>query len=195
MLYRPGLLRGKTALVTGGGTGICRGIALALAQAGADVAITSRKQEHLDPTVDDLKRAGVRAIGMWGRPMAQRFSNQLEFVGLCDINGKRVELARQAMGVSCPTFTDFDRMCDTAKPELLMVTTVDAFHAGYIVRALDRPIGQCPVHEPEATRHPATHRRPRLLSTHPAVRKNPRGSRAAARCCRSTSAADCVKDR
>ena len=83
---------------------------------------------------------GVRAIGMWGRPMAQRFSNQLEFVGLCDINGKRVELARQAMGVSCPTFTDFDRMCDTAKPELLMVTTVDAFHAGYIVRALDRGI-------------------------------------------------------
>jgi peroxisomal 2,4-dienoyl-CoA reductase len=66
MLYRPGLLRGKTALVTGGGTGICRGIALALAQAGTDVAITSRKQEHLDPTVDDLKRAGVRAIGVAG---------------------------------------------------------------------------------------------------------------------------------
>ncbi len=83
---------------------------------------------------------GVRAIGMWGRPMAQRFTDQLEFVGLCDINGKRVELARQAMGVSCPTFTDFDRMCDTAKPDLLMVTTVDAFHAGYIVRALDRGI-------------------------------------------------------
>jgi peroxisomal 2,4-dienoyl-CoA reductase len=53
-------------LVTGGGTGICRGIALALAQAGTDVAITSRKQEHLDPTVDDLKRAGVRAIGVAG---------------------------------------------------------------------------------------------------------------------------------
>lgn len=53
-------------MVTGGGTGICRGIALALAQAGTDVAITSRKQEHLDPTVDDLKRAGVRAIGVAG---------------------------------------------------------------------------------------------------------------------------------
>jgi peroxisomal 2,4-dienoyl-CoA reductase len=66
MLYRPGLLRGKTAFVTGGGTGICRGIALALAQAGADVAITSRKQEHLDPTVDDLKRSGVRAMGVAG---------------------------------------------------------------------------------------------------------------------------------
>lgn len=64
MHYQPDLLKGKTALVTGGGTGICRGIALALAQAGADVAIISRKQDHLDPTVADLKSAGVRALGV-----------------------------------------------------------------------------------------------------------------------------------
>ena len=31
-------------------------------------------------------------------------------------------------------------MCDTVKPELLTVTTVDAFHAEYIVKALDRGI-------------------------------------------------------
>jgi predicted dehydrogenase len=31
-------------------------------------------------------------------------------------------------------------MCDTVKPELLTVTTVDAFHADYIVKALDRGI-------------------------------------------------------
>ena len=36
---------------------------------------------------------GVRAIGMWGRPLAARFADRLEFVGLCDINPKRVELA------------------------------------------------------------------------------------------------------
>jgi predicted dehydrogenase len=83
---------------------------------------------------------GVRAIGMWGRPMVGSFADMLEFVGLCDINSKRVDLARREIGVTCPTFTDFDRMCDTAKPDLLMVTTVDAFHADYIVRALDRGI-------------------------------------------------------
>jgi predicted dehydrogenase len=83
---------------------------------------------------------GVRGIGMWGRPMAANFKDHLEFVGLCDINGKRVELAKAAIGVTCPTFTDFDRMCDAAKPDLLMVTTVDAYHADYIVKALDRGI-------------------------------------------------------
>jgi peroxisomal 2,4-dienoyl-CoA reductase len=66
MVYRQGLLKGKVALVTGGGTGICRGIALAFAEAGADVSITSRKQEHLDPTVGELERAGVRAVGVQG---------------------------------------------------------------------------------------------------------------------------------
>ncbi len=56
------LLRGRVALITGGGTGIGRGIALAFAAHGCDVAITSRKQEHLDPTVRDLRARGVRAV-------------------------------------------------------------------------------------------------------------------------------------
>src|SRR5712691_4366347 len=64
--FRSGLLKSRAALVTGGGTGICRGIALALASAGCDVAITSRKQEHLEPAVEDLLRAGVRAVALAG---------------------------------------------------------------------------------------------------------------------------------
>src|SRR5262245_31445584 len=68
---------------------------------------------------------GERAIGMWGRPLVTDYSDLIEFVGLCDINGKRVEVAKKMLGVTAPTFTDFDRMCDQAKPDLLMVTTVD----------------------------------------------------------------------
>ena len=49
---------------SGGGTGICRGIALALATAGCDVAITSRSDEHLVPTVEDIQRVGVRSVGV-----------------------------------------------------------------------------------------------------------------------------------
>jgi peroxisomal 2,4-dienoyl-CoA reductase len=56
------LLKGRAALVTGGGTGICRGIALAFADHGCDVAITSRKAEHLEPTVAELRSRGVRGV-------------------------------------------------------------------------------------------------------------------------------------
>src|SRR5436190_2140832 len=62
MSFRPDLLNGRAALVTGGGTGICRGIALALAAHGCDVAITSRRREHLEPTLAELGATGRRAI-------------------------------------------------------------------------------------------------------------------------------------
>jgi predicted dehydrogenase len=87
-----------------------------------------------------LLGTGGRGTSMWGRALQQRYPDVLEFVGLCDINSKRVEVAKRLMNLSCPTFTDFDKMCDTVKPELLTITTVDAFHAEYIVRALDRGI-------------------------------------------------------
>jgi predicted dehydrogenase len=83
---------------------------------------------------------GDRGSGMWGQALVERYSDVLEFVGLCDINSKRVAVAKEMMGVSCPTFTDFDAMCDKARPNLLMVTTVDAFHSHYIIKALDRGI-------------------------------------------------------
>ncbi len=83
---------------------------------------------------------GDRATGMWGRPLVSRYADVLEFVGLCDSNSKRVAVAKDMIGVNCPTYTNFDEMCDKAKPELLMVTTVDAFHSQYIVKALDRGI-------------------------------------------------------
>jgi peroxisomal 2,4-dienoyl-CoA reductase len=66
MWFQPNLLKGRAALVTGGGTGICRGIALALAGAGCDVAIASRSRDHLEPTVRDLQAAGGRALAVAG---------------------------------------------------------------------------------------------------------------------------------
>ncbi|MEW6128010.1 MAG: Gfo/Idh/MocA family oxidoreductase [Acidobacteriota bacterium] len=83
---------------------------------------------------------GDRATTMWGKPLATRYSDVLDFVGLCDINPKRVQAAKELMGVGCPTFTNFDEMMDKVKPDLLMVTTVDAFHSQYIVKALERGI-------------------------------------------------------
>ncbi|MDF1741352.1 MAG: glucose 1-dehydrogenase [Verrucomicrobiales bacterium] len=53
-------LSGKRALVTGGSRGLGREMALALAEAGADVAITGRDGESLGATAKALKSRGVK---------------------------------------------------------------------------------------------------------------------------------------
>lgn len=56
-IFADNILQGKVAFVTGGGTGITGGVARAFAEAGAKLAITSRKQENLDAmkaTVEDF---------------------------------------------------------------------------------------------------------------------------------------------
>ena len=57
-VFRPGLLDGQVALVTGGGTGIGYGIAELLAGLGAHVVIASRKPEHLEQAAGQLRAAG-----------------------------------------------------------------------------------------------------------------------------------------
>ncbi len=61
-IFRDDILAGKTALITGGGTGICKGIALRFAAHGANVAITSRKQQNLDTAADEIGFATNKKI-------------------------------------------------------------------------------------------------------------------------------------
>jgi 3-oxoacyl-[acyl-carrier protein] reductase len=62
MAKSPFSLEGKTAVVTGGGTGIGKSVAIEFARAGADVAICSRKMEHLEPVVKTIQSLGRRAF-------------------------------------------------------------------------------------------------------------------------------------
>src|SRR5262245_28008037 len=80
---------------------------------------------------------GSRGSFTWGREVVAGYSDVVEIVGLCDHNGKRVEAAKKLIGTAAPTFTDFDRMIRETRPETVMVTTVDAIHARYIIRAME----------------------------------------------------------
>ncbi|MBM3730343.1 MAG: SDR family oxidoreductase [Actinobacteria bacterium] len=59
--FAPGLFRGRTVLVTGGGRGIGRATALGFATLGASVAIAARNADNLEKTLRDLHESGVPA--------------------------------------------------------------------------------------------------------------------------------------
>jgi 2,4-dienoyl-CoA reductase [(3E)-enoyl-CoA-producing], peroxisomal len=77
-IFKDGILKGRVAFVTGGGTGITGGVARALAEAGANVALVSRSLEHLEPAAAAINdatasrdvRAGAPALPAHGEALA-----------------------------------------------------------------------------------------------------------------------------
>jgi peroxisomal 2,4-dienoyl-CoA reductase len=63
-IFTEGILNGRVAFVTGGGTGITGGVARALAEAGASVVLVSRKLEHLEPAAAKINEQGGKALAI-----------------------------------------------------------------------------------------------------------------------------------
>lgn len=86
-----GALDGRVALVTGGGRGIGRAIALALAGEGARLAVTSRTPEQLEAVLAEAKVAGapeglaVRADAMSGEETRGAVRRVIDHFGQLDI--------------------------------------------------------------------------------------------------------------
>src|ERR1043166_10166394 len=55
-------LANKTAIVTGGGKGIGKEIALALAHEGADVLVAARQSDVLEQTTSEIQALGRRSL-------------------------------------------------------------------------------------------------------------------------------------
>ena len=112
-----------------------------MAVAAACLPLLRAKPVLAKPASRKLKVAlvgtGVRGSGTWGKTLIEKYSDVLEMVGLCDINPIRLEYAKEYMGANCPVYTDFDQMVTETRPDTVIVTTTDCFHAKYICRAMN----------------------------------------------------------
>ena len=81
--------------------------------------------------------AGNRGIEMYAVPMAERYGHCAELVGVYDINHKRANLLRQRTNKDFPVYAGFAQMLDQAKPDVVIITTVDRYHHEYAIRAME----------------------------------------------------------
>ena len=107
-------LAGKTALVTGGSRGIGRAIALALADAGADVAISSRKMPALQEVATEIRTMGRRAL-----PVAA--------------HNRKPEALRQLMATVAAEFGRLDILVNNAATNPIMTPLIDVEETAFDV--------------------------------------------------------------
>jgi NAD(P)-dependent dehydrogenase (short-subunit alcohol dehydrogenase family) len=62
MIFEKFRLEGKTAIVTGGGRGLGKAMAVALSQVGADVVVTARTTDEIQQTASEIERMGRRGL-------------------------------------------------------------------------------------------------------------------------------------
>jgi 2-deoxy-D-gluconate 3-dehydrogenase len=115
MMINPFDLSGRVAVVTGANTGIGQGIALALAEAGADVALVGRSAA--DETAGLVRQAGRRAVLVQAdlstiAPVQQVVERTLADLGGLDILVNNAGIIRRADAVDFSE-QDWDAVIDT----------------------------------------------------------------------------------
>ena len=83
-------LKGKTALVTGAGSGIGKAAALLLGEAGANVVVLSRTQDEIEETAAEIEATGAQALAITGdtskdEDMRRAIAGTIERFGQLDI--------------------------------------------------------------------------------------------------------------
>jgi NAD(P)-dependent dehydrogenase (short-subunit alcohol dehydrogenase family) len=98
------VLSGRRALVTGGGRGIGRAVAIDLVRAGADVVVSSRTRAEIDAVAAELRRLGQRAAAV-GADVARPEDVRTLFAASRDALGGPVDVLVNAAGVAPSALT------------------------------------------------------------------------------------------
>ena len=117
-------LDGQSAIVTGGGRGIGKRIALALAQAGANVLVSGRQREVLEETVTEIESLG-RQAALTVTDVSQE-SEVNEMVNTALDSFGRIDILVNNAGITGPT-APVTNLSRDAWDEVLAVNLTGAF--------------------------------------------------------------------
>jgi peroxisomal 2,4-dienoyl-CoA reductase len=118
-IFADGILGNHVAFVTGGGTGITGGVARALAEAGANVALVSRRMEHLEPAanaINEARERGTRPTVREGSSTANTNSGEAFAIAADVRNPQEVE---KAIGATVARFGKIDIVVNGAAGNFL----------------------------------------------------------------------------
>jgi NAD(P)-dependent dehydrogenase (short-subunit alcohol dehydrogenase family) len=119
-------LEGKRAVVTGGGRGIGREIAVSLAEAGADVCITARSRDQLEATADLIGKKGKKALIVEGDARLPETADKVVAKTVEEFAGIDILVNNAGMEMMKPLFDcgpqDFDRVMDVNVKSMVMFT-------------------------------------------------------------------------
>jgi NAD(P)-dependent dehydrogenase (short-subunit alcohol dehydrogenase family) len=110
-------MAGKVALVTGAGSGVGRAVAIALADAGYDVALAGRRTEQLEETAKMLKK-GVKAVCVATdvtdpKSVKALFAKTKETFGRLDVLFNNAGIGAPAIPMEDLTFEQWKAVVDT----------------------------------------------------------------------------------
>jgi NAD(P)-dependent dehydrogenase (short-subunit alcohol dehydrogenase family) len=117
-------LQGKTALITGASRGIGEAVALAFARAGADVAISSRKIEALEPVAAKIREHGRKCL-----PVAAHNGRSADLRALADAvqtEYGRIDVLVNNAGTN-PVFSPINLVEEEAWDKIFAVNLKGAF--------------------------------------------------------------------
>lgn len=79
---------------------------------------------------------GARGILAYSKPLVKKYKDCAELCGVYDINYKRAEAVSDLVDEKIPVYRDFDEMLKEVKPDTVIVTSIDATHDDYVIRAM-----------------------------------------------------------
>ncbi|MCZ8515004.1 Gfo/Idh/MocA family oxidoreductase [Paenibacillus filicis] len=81
--------------------------------------------------------AGSRCTSMFALPISKSFADVASIVSVYDPNHKRAQLLQQKCGGGFPVYDSFEQMVKEARPDVVIVTTIDRYHHEYIIKAME----------------------------------------------------------